>query len=171
MHTLTATVAENNQITVETDTYWSCKAEGNFLLSKYSGNGTDVIDIIVPEDVAVANGVVYFSFGSGECEFTGVTVYSVNNCYIETIPNYKKCNGKNTIFFYYTEPKETFNVSVRCFDGWEVDSSNVECIVNDDEVMVITPDDYKDEYKVNIFPNNQCGGNNNVQVILKKKGD
>lgn len=166
MHNFKA-IAQDNIITIESNTYWSCKAEGNFMLSKYSGNGSDTINIIYYEDTEVANGTVYFSFGNETCETTSILIYSTNNCFIDTNPSYIECDDKKIIYIYFTEPKETFNVSVRCFNGWTVESANVNYIIGNGEFMIITPD--IDESELSIIPNNQCDGNNIVTVKLIKK--
>ena len=146
------------------------------MLSKYNGNGSDTIDIIFYEDTEVASGTVYFSFGNEECEFTGIPIYVTNNCIIETIPSYRKCcdeNGKNCkkiIYFYFSEPKETFTISVRCFNGWNVESTVANYIMGNGEFMVIAPDN-ADEAELVIKTNNQCNGSDAIYVKLIKKSD
>ena len=118
MYTFSATVTSSYTISVISNTYWSCKVEGNFKLSKYDGEGNFIIDIIIPDDIMIADGVVTFSFGDERCNYPELTIFLSNLCYVSTNPSYRMCNDEKTIFFFYEEAKETFYVSVTCFDGW-----------------------------------------------------
>ena len=166
MDTFSATVTNNQTIEVRSNTYWSCKAEGNFMLSTYDGTGNDTIIVEIPEDVMVAQGVVTFSYGDELCKYPEVGVYLSNDCYVNTIPAYKECDDEKTIYFYYDEPRETFNVSVQCFDGWEVDTTDFNYIMKNNDVMVISSG--KDG-ELRIVPTHQCGGRSIIHVKLVKR--
>jgi hypothetical protein len=166
MYTFSATVTSSYTISVISNTYWSCKAEGNFKLSKYDGEGNFIIDIIIPDDIMIADGVVTFSFGDERCNYPELTIFLSNLCYVSTNPSYRICNDEKTIFFFYEEAKETFYVSVTCFDGWTVESTNLEYITSNNDVMIISSG--KDG-ELKIIPNHQCNRKNIIHVKLLKK--
>jgi len=169
MYIFNATVTNDYTIEITSNTYWSCKVEGNFKLSAYDGSGNTQINIVIPDDVMVANGIVYFSFGDERCKYPEVSITMVNYCYIKTYPNYNICdNEEKTIYFFFEEPHETFNISVTCFDGWEVDTSNLDYITSNNEIMVISR---KDEGILRIVPQHSCNGKNIIYVKLIKKAD
>lgn len=166
MDTFSATLTSDHTIEVRSNTYWSCKAEGNFTLSTYDGTGNATIFVDIPEDIMVAQGVVTFSYGDELCKYPEVGVYLSNDCYVNTIPEYKECDEGKTIYFYYDEPRETFNVSVQCFDGWEVDTTDFDYIMNNNDVMIISSG--KDG-ELRIVPTHQCGGRSIIYVKLVKR--
>jgi hypothetical protein len=166
MYTFSATVTSDYTISILSNTYWSCKAEGNFKLSKYDGEGNCDIDIIIPSDVMMADGIVTFSYGDERCNYPEVVIFLDNFCYVSTNPSYRICDDKKTIFFFYEEAKETFYVSVTCFDGWTVDSSSLEYITSNNDVMIISSGR---DGELRIIPNHQCDGKNIVYVKLLKK--
>ena len=181
MDTFSATVTSDQTIEVRSNTYWSCKAEGNFMLSTYDGTGNESIIINIPEDVMVAQGVVTFSYGDELCKYPEVGVFMNNDCYIHTIPGYKECKKpideedeehqedeviEKTIYFYYNEPRETFNVTVQCFDGWSVDTTDFDYITNNNDVMIISSGR---DGELRIIPTHQCGGRSIIHVKLVKR--
>ena len=163
MANFSAYVTSSNTISISSDTYWSCKAEGTFELSKYSGNGNDEIDVIFFDDITIANGRVIFSYGDGKCKYPDLTVFLNNNDYIETIPNYEICEGKRKINFFFDTPGETFYVSISCFDGWSVESHEMPYIISGNEIMLISTDD---DSELQIKPQNN---ENIIYVKLIKK--
>jgi len=166
MYTFSATLTSDYSINVDTNTYWSCKVIGNFMLSKYDGEGGEIVDIIIPEDVTNANGTVIFSYGDERCKYPDLPVYLANLCYIDTEPKYRICNDEKIIFFEYEENREVFFVSVRCYNGWKVESTDLKFITNNNEIMIISSG--KDG-EVKIIPDNDCGGKNIVKIKLIKK--
>lgn len=167
MYQFNATLKSNHTIEVESNTYWSCKVEGNFKLSKYDYSGDCVINIIIPDDIMFVEGTVYFSYGDERCKYPEIEVFLNNDCYIETYPNYVVCDDEKTIFFYYEDARETFNISVLCFGQWNARSSNLDYITTNNELIVISPD--SDEGELTITPQNDCNGENVIHVKLIKK--
>jgi len=140
MKQFSAITTSGYTIEIDSNTYWSCKAEGNFTLSSYNGSGSSVIDVNIPIDEITAEGVVHFSYGDGYCRQYTLDVYYSNNCYVSTNPSYEICNGKKTIFLKYKQPNEEFIINIFCFGGWEIDSdSNVSYFINGDNLMVVSP--------------------------------
>ena len=170
MYQFSAIVTNDYTIDVTSNTYWSCKAEGNFKLSQYDGSGNTKINIEIPDDVMMAEGVVYFSYGDERCKYPKFEISLSNLCYITSYPNYNICdNGEKTIYFFYEEPLETFNVSVFCYDGWTVDSADLNYITNNNEVMIIASGN---DGELRIVPQHQCGGRSVIHVkLVKKKAD
>lgn len=168
MYTFSATVTSDYTISVMSNTHWSCKAEGNFKLSKYDGEGNYDIDIIIPDDIMIADGTVTFSYGDERCNYPELVIYLNNLCYVSTNPSYRICNDEKTISFFYEEAKETFYVSVTCFDGWTVDTSDFDYITSNNDVMIISSG--KDG-ELRIVPSNQCNGKSIIHIKLLKKGD
>jgi hypothetical protein len=170
MYEFIATVTNDYTIEIESNTYWSCKAEGSFKLSSYSGGtGKTTINIEIPDDIMIAEGIVYFSFGDERCKYPEVTINLANLCYISTYPNYNICgeNREKTIYLFYEEPHETFNISVFCFDGWTVESpTNVDYITNNNELMIITGDE---NGELNIMPQHTCNNQNIIHIKTIKK--
>ena len=103
MYEFNAVATSLQTINIESNTYWNCKAEGNFKLSQYDGSGSTIIDVIIPEDALSVNGNVYFSYGDERCMFPVLPIYYTNDCYIMTNPSYRECGEEKTktIYFYY----------------------------------------------------------------------
>ena len=87
MYQFSAIVTNDYTIEVTSNTYWSCKAEGNFKLSQYDGSGDAKINIEIPDDVMLAEGTVYFSYGDERCEYPVVSIYLSGGCYLLTEPH------------------------------------------------------------------------------------
>jgi hypothetical protein len=173
MYQFSAMVTNDYTIEVSSNTYWSCKAEGNFKLSQYDGSGDTKINIEIPDDVMLAEGTVYFSYGDERCKYPKFEISLANLCYISSYPNYNICddNGtkKKTVYFFYDEPLETFNLSVFCYDGWTVDTSDFNYVTSNNDVMIIASEN---DGELRIIPNHQCGGRNIIYVkLVKKKAD
>jgi len=129
----------DKKISITSDTYWTCDAVGNFKLSKYNGVGDSIIDVIIPDDIMMCDGTVYFSFGDDKCIYPEVNVHYNNECYVLTYPNYIiNENGEKTITLYFNEERETFSILITCFGEWEVESENAEYIKSDRELMAIS---------------------------------
>ena len=170
MYQFSAITTNDYTIEIVSNTYWSCKAEGNFKLSQYNGSGNTKINIEIPSDVLTAEGYVYFSYGDERCKYPVLSINLSNLCYISTNPNYNVCvDGKNTIFFIYENPGEIFTVSIFCYDNWTFAATSVNgCISNNNELMIIAGE--KDG-QVQITPQHQCDGKNIVYIKLLKKAD
>jgi hypothetical protein len=147
MNEFSAIVTNEQKIIVTTNTYWSCKAEGNFKLSQYDGSGDTVINVIIPEDILSVEGVVYFTYGDERCTFPYVTILFNNSCYIKTMPSYTACTTDNgevekIIYLFFNEEKEVFNLSVFCIGNWEV-RNNKHCIylARGSELMIVSEDE------------------------------
>lgn len=172
MYEFNAILKDNQTIEITSNTYWSCKVDGNFKLSKYCGEGgteeKEIIDIIMPDDIMTAEGVVYFSYGDERCEYPQIYVYFANECYISTSPSYSKCEDEeNKILFSFNEPGEIFMLSVFCFGNWEIkNETNITCITSNNEIMVISGEGDGSFY---ITPN-LCD-KNSIKVVLKRKAD
>ena len=98
MYTFEAKLVDR-KIQVFSNTYWTCDSDCNFRLSKNSGFGNDEIDIVVPETVLNAYGVVTFSYGDERCKYPTITIRFANNCYISTIPGFETCNDEKVITY------------------------------------------------------------------------
>jgi len=164
MYEFSAIVKNDYTIEIKSNTYWNCKAVGNFKLSQYDGSGDTQIDIVIPEDVMIAEGNVYFSYGDERCEYPVVSVMLSNLCYITTNPSYTICdteddNEEKVITFFYKEPREIFNASIFCFDGWTVESDGLKYITNNNDVMIISNEE---DGEIRIIPNNECEDTDNV---------
>lgn len=114
-----------------------------------------------------AEGVVYFTYGDDRCKYPVITIYYTNNCLITTNPSWKECGDDNqrTVFLYFKEKGETFNVSALCIGGWNVYSPTLKYFVNDNNIFIISNEN---DDSLFIRPNNECGGRN-VEVKLIKK--
>lgn len=168
MYIFSATVTNDYTIEITSNTYWNCKLEGNFKLSSYDGSGSTTINIDIPDDIMIAEGIAYFSFGDERCNYPEITINLANLCYISTYPNYNICgeNKEKTIYLFYEEPHETFNISVFCFDEWVASSSNISYITNNNELMIITGNE---NGNLDIIPNHTCNGQNVIHVKTIKK--
>lgn len=94
-----ATYDENEgTISIDSNTYWSSKIEGNFMLSKYSGNGNDNLVILTPEDIQLERGTIYFSYGKNSCVASPpISVLTENNNYFSINPSYAVFHGKGSV--------------------------------------------------------------------------
>ena len=138
MNEFNAIVTDNRTIEITTNTYWSCKAEGNFKLSKYDGSGDTTISIIMPEDIMFIEGSVYFTYGDERCEFPQVSILFNNECYIRTIPSYDVCETENVIYLFYNEERETFNLSVFTVGSWNIRNAlNCIYLIGRNELTII----------------------------------
>jgi len=103
-------ITDSAAISIISNTTWEAFAIGNFKLSKYYGKGNDSIDIIIPDDIYLAEGYVYFKYGDEKCIYPNLYATITNKCFTKTIPNYTICdvNGekRKTIFLYYNDDKE-----------------------------------------------------------------
>ena len=173
MYEFIAIVTNDYTIDIISNTYWSCKAEGNFKLSKYDGSGNTVLNIEIPDDTMMVEGVVYFSFGDERCKYPQLYVNFTNLCYIMCYPNYTTCTSNDnieekTITFFYEDELETFRVSVLCFDNWSVDTSDFDYVTNNNEIMIISSGS---DGELRIIPQHQCNGKNTIHIKLIKKAD
>lgn len=170
MYQFTAIASKNRNIAITSNTYWSCKAEGNFKLSKYDGNGSDTIDVIIPEDEMTVSGTVYFSYGDERCKYPELDIYYTNNCLIRTTPTFIECGGnrQKTIFFHYKEKGELFTTSVLCMGGWTAFSSTLKYLVSDNDVTVISGEN---DGIVYLTPNGDCNEIDKVEIRLVKNPD
>lgn len=139
-YNFSASVTSEGTIEIKTDTTWTCKSEGNFMLSEFYGSGDSSVNIIIPETVSVANGTVYFSYGNNSCPIKDIMVYQTNNCHIETVPDYEMCNGSKTILLPYKEPNELLNVSIKSFNEWNIETNDIEYIKYNGGYYIIAPD-------------------------------
>lgn len=142
MNEFNAILTDGRKIEIATNTYWSCKLEGNFKLSQYDGSGDTIIDIIIPEDIMFVEGNVYFTYGDERCEFPQMSLLFNNTCYIRTIPSYSVCQfedkTENVIYLFYEEERETFNISVFSVNNWSVRNAlNCIYLMNRNELMVV----------------------------------
>ena len=94
-----ATYDENEgTITIISNTYWSSKVEGNFMLSKYSGTGNDILAISSPKDIQIERGTIYFSYGKNSCVVSPpITVLAENSNYFSINPSYAVFHGKGSV--------------------------------------------------------------------------
>ena len=141
------------------------------MLSKYCGSGDSAIDIIIPEGIVVSEGVVYFSYGDGDCGLVDVDIYDVDSYVIQTNPSYEICNGKKTIFFTYKESGETFFVDVECAGEWSVSTqdNDISFVIYDTGFMIIVGN--ANEYTMTLYPNDDdVDSKYNIEVKLKKAG-
>ena len=170
MYKFNAIVTNNRQIRIETNTYWSCKSVGNFSLSKYDGSGNTDIDIHIPDDEMIAEGTVYFSYGDDRCKYPEVSVFYTNNCLIRTTPSYVTCgeNNQKTIFFYYNEKGEMFNVNILCISGWNAYSPTLKYFINNNGIMIVSNEE---DGAVTIKPNGDCEEDNFIEIRLVKNPD
>lgn len=122
MNTFSAEVVDNYKISITSDTSWSCQSIGNFRLSKYEGEGSGFVYIIVPEDLREGSGYVYFTYGDEKCDYPYVQIYSVNECFIETSPKFKICDGVKTVYLYFKEEGELLDMTLDTNYLWSVDS-------------------------------------------------
>lgn len=170
MYEFKAVLNDDQTITITTNTYWSCKAEGNFKLSAYDGTESTTLFIEIPKDVRIAMGEIFFSYGDERCDYPTIYVYTDNMCYIESYPSFNECKvgevEEKTIYFFYEEPQETFNVSIDCFSNWTVETNDFDYITSNNEVMIIASG-YDGELL--IVPDNNCGGRSIIHVKLVKK--
>ena len=131
------------KITITSNTYWSCTSEGNFMLSNYSGIGDDEIEIDVPQDVAVAEGTITFSYGDDRCIYPVMKIYEGNVCYIMTVPMFMMQNGKRHIYFHFENKGDIFPVEIMTstysMDSWQVkETNNAYAITSDDLLTLIS---------------------------------
>lgn len=169
MDKFNAIVTNKMTIEITSDTYWSCKAEGNFKLSQYDGSGDTIINVIIPEDVLTAEGTVYFTYGDERCSFPQVSILFNNYCYIRTIPSYTSCTfdeeTARVVYLFYEEENEIFNMSVFSVGDWEVrNAKNCKYLAKKNELMIITE---SVEGTLQIVPL-QCDMNKIIVNLIKK---
>lgn len=115
MNSFEVIYSEGKQIVIKSNTHWSAKAVGGFTLSQYSGNGDAVIDIIIPDDIAYAQGNVFFSFGTDyRTDNKFVFVYLENENYFRIVPKEITLNGRGSTasaMMYMTRTNEVSNES------------------------------------------------------------
>ena len=131
---------ENDKIKVEAESdeqCWNCFAEGNFMMSMYSGKGNKEIQFAIPEDVSIAMGTVRFSYDNDRCNYPLLSVYLNNDCYIETYPRYMKCNNERVLNLYYTYKGEMLNVDVYTHGGYTAEPDGVKVITNEESMSII----------------------------------
>lgn len=94
-----ATYDENEgTISIVSNTYWSSKVEGNFMLSKYSGKGNDILVILPSEDIQIERGTIYFSYGKNSCLVSPpITVLTESSNYFSINPSYALFHGKGSV--------------------------------------------------------------------------
>lgn len=151
----------DDTIIIESDTYWSCRCDGNILLSKYSGIGDDVIDLLKHEDIKYHVGHVYFTYGDERCEYPYELIQYKNNCIIlDTTPMWTLCDDDSTkvIFFKYKDESDTIRIKVHppnieyIYDkngnlievdkGWKVvDDGGHVYFCNDNEILIVANTD------------------------------
>ena len=158
----------NNKIEIESNTYWSCKADGNFKLSKYDGSGNAIINIDIPKDIIVAKGIVYFSYGDERCDRPTLDISIANTCYIETTPNYQLCDEQKTIYLFFNEGQEACNISVRSYSNWQINNVvNANCITSNNDIIVI----FGNENGGFTIELQGCGDDGIIYVKTIKKAD
>ena len=169
MYQFNAVISNSNTISITTNTYWSCKSEGNFKLSAYDGSGTTTIDIIIPDDIMVAEGIIYFSYGDDRCKYPDLSILSTNNCLIKTTPSYIKCDDNSKILeLRYDESGELFNVSIMCVSGWSIFSPTLKYFETNDGIVIVSGEE---DDSLFIQPNAECDETNFVEVRLIKNPD
>lgn len=145
IYTFSATPTNNKTIEIQSNTYWSCKAEGNFMLSDYYGSGDTSIDIIIPDGTNLVEGNVYFTYGDNKCGIVNVNVYNTDEYVINTIPSYEICDNKKTISFKCNDTKEVFYIEIESYGEWEVTApSGVGVIKYQGGIMLIGPENAVD---------------------------
>ena len=151
----------NDTLVIKCDTYWSCKCEGNIMLSKYSGIGDDIIELLNHEEMKYHEGYVYFTYGDERCEYPYKLVQYRNDCItIDTMPMWTLCNDEKTkvLFFNYKHETDTFRFKVhppnveyeydeegkliKYDKGWDVvDDGGHVYFYNDNEVLLVANTD------------------------------
>lgn len=153
------------KVFITSNTHWHTKIDGNFMLSKYSGEGDDVLDVIVDKDLSFANGNVQFSYGDDFCEnYPSIYVGYQNPKYFKIVPNYICLNGKGstaTVTVFSNDNFKIPNISESYFSVLKYNENRLMIISNTDEEfgcdgsVSFTVNDIKNpnEAKVNVY---QC---------------
>ena len=123
MDSFSAIVTDNRTINITSNTHWACQSFGNFRLSKYEGYGNDTIEIIVPEDLKFGDGYAYFTYGDEKCDYPFLRIYSINECFLETTPKYRVCDGIRTVMLYFKYEGEMVDVTIDTNNEWSINSS------------------------------------------------
>lgn len=115
------------QIYVMSDTHWSCSCRGDLLLSKYSGEGDDTIEILDVDGLWLYDGSIHFTYGDDRCDYPVLNVRFTQDCILETYPQYLLCDTpkgevERVIYFPYDSERETFTIYIATptSGGWEV---------------------------------------------------
>ena len=146
MYIFEAIYNNDSTITVKSNTFWSCKVEGNFMLSAYDGlaneEGVD-IDIIVPNEIEIIEGTVTFTYGDDRCKYPEIYVYQINNCILETTPGFIESNGRKEIYFPNKNEGDTISIKVKTaynsLASWTYEKigTNSNVFTNDSEMFIV----------------------------------
>ena len=146
MYIFEAIYNNDSTITVKSNTFWSCKVEGNFMLSAYDGlaneEGVD-IDIIVPNEIEIIEGTVTFTYGDDRCKYPEIYVYQINNCILETTPGFIESNGRKEIYFPNKNEGDTISIKVKTaynsLTSWTYEKigTNSNVFTNDSEMFIV----------------------------------
>lgn len=161
-----------DKLIVSSNTFWSCNVYGNFMLSKYSGEGNAEITISVPKELPYVNGEVIFSYGDERCKYPSIDIFMINDCYIRTEPMFNVCqtstgDKQNILQLAFNEENESISVKVFSNGIWNVKSSDTNFFTNGDELLISA----KKDASLTISPNIGCGAENYVIIKLKKRSD
>lgn len=137
---------DNKKIVVICNTYWSCRCDGNILLSKYSGEGNGEIDIITVDELYWHDGNIYFTYGDERCDYPHTHIYFKNPCVtLNTYPKWILCNDNSTkaLYFKYKHDTDTFKFYVDAPNNeWEIkDDGGHTYFHNDHEVLLVANND------------------------------
>ena len=174
-----------DELIISTNTFWSCNVYGNFMLSKYSGEGNDEITISVPKELPYANGRVIFSYGDERCEYPSIDIFMINDCYIRTEPMFNKCSmyvgseeckdekkivefgsKSNVLALSFKEENESISVKIYSNGIWHVTDkspNDIDYFINGDELLISAKEGY-----VRVKPNIGCPDDNDVVIRMKK---
>lgn len=103
-------------IIITSNTYWALNANGNFMVSKYSGKGNSTLFVYAPEDIQYENGSIYFSYGSNNCLVSPPIklTFVENKNYFSINPSYAVFHGKGSVA----------TITVNSSNGYIITNSN-----------------------------------------------
>ena len=133
---------QSGTISIVSDTFWSIKSEGNFMLSKYSGNLNDTVKIIIPDTIQVGKGTIYFSYGNNSCIISPpLSIYQNNSNYFIISPSYIILKGKGTVAYVTVDSINGYmvsNTNPSLFRTLQYDNNKLMIVSNTDEEFGIS---------------------------------
>ena len=88
---------KDGKIHIVSNTHWSTTVNGTIMLSMYSGEGNNDIDVLISPDIPFGSGDVLFSYGDNYCtNYPQLHIALENKDYFKVTPNYIYLKGKGS---------------------------------------------------------------------------
>ena len=147
-----------NTIVIKSDTFWSCTVDGSIILSKYSGEKDDNLQILTTKkDMQFYYGKIFFTYGDDKCDYPSIDVYVTNDCWIITEPMFDE---NRHLIINFENDNEMVSLKVFSNGIWKAIGEGA---YKDGDKLLIAA---KNGKKIKIYPSFNC--NKPVIVELKK---